>query len=170
MKKYILIGLIAAVAVLVIAGVGIAGFAYAQSQENPTPTPPSPGYGPGMMGGRGWFKGGMMGWRRTDTYGPMHTYMLEAMANALGLPPDDLQERLQNGETMWQVGESLGLTLEEFRLAMTDARAEALKKAVEDGIITQEQADWMSQHMAQMWASGACPGSGHCGGRGWKGW
>ena len=170
MKNFIWIGLIAFVAILVIVGAGVASVAYAQSQQSPTPTPPVPGFGSGMMSGSGWFKGGMMGQRQADSYGPLHTFMVEAMANALGLTSDELQERLQNGETMWQVAESLDLTLEEFRQVMTQAHAEALQKAVEAGVITQEQANWMSQHMAQRWEIGGGPGSGHCGGRGRRAW
>ncbi|RPI27022.1 MAG: LysM peptidoglycan-binding domain-containing protein, partial [Chloroflexota bacterium] len=72
----------------------------------------------------------------------------------------ELQSRLTSGETMWQIAQDQGLSEDEFVQAMTDAHAEALEKAVAEGVITQEQADWMSQHMSQMGTAGfgACPG------------
>ncbi len=37
---------------------------------------------------------------------------------------------------------------------------EMLKQAVADGVLTQQQADWMDQHMEQMWQNGY--GTGGC--------
>jgi hypothetical protein len=44
---------------------------------------------------------------------------------------------------------------------MLDAHDKALDKAVEAGLLTQEQADWMDQHMESMW-SGNGAGYGGC--------
>jgi hypothetical protein len=157
MKKIFLIG---ALLTLLVLGLGIASIAYAQSE-----TPPYPGYGPGMMGGRGGGFGGMMG-GRSGEYGPMHTYMIEAFAEALGLTPAELQSRRDAGETLWQIADSLGFSQEAFSQLWIDARTEALNKAVADGVITQEQADWMIQHMALRQGAGYGPGSGGCMGSG----
>ena len=155
MKKIFLIGALLALAVLAL---GIAGLAYAQSE-----TPPYLGYGPGMMGG-GF--GGMMGGSRSGEYGPLHTYMNEAFAEALGLTPEELQSRQDSGETFWQIAESLGFSQEESSQLWTEARTAALDEAVGDGVITQEQADWMIQHMANQLGVGYGPGSGGCMGGG----
>lgn len=163
MKKIFVIGALLA---LVVFSLGIAGLAYAQSE-----TPPYPGYGPGMMGGRGGGFGGMMGWNDTGEYGPIHTYMIEAFADALGLDAAELQSRQSEGETLWQIAESLGFSQDEFGQLFVDARTEALNQAAADGVITQEQAEWMIQHMAQRQGAGYGPGSGNCmgGGVGFQG-
>ena len=134
---------------LVIAGLVWAGTAYAQSQ-----TPPVPDYPYGMMGGQyggyGMMAGyGMMG---AGGYGPMHEYMVAAFADALNLTPEDVQSRIDAGETPWQIAESQGLSEEQTQQLMLDAHDKALDNAVEAGLLTQEQADWMDQHMESMWS------------------
>jgi hypothetical protein len=161
LKNLLLVGL---GVVLTMAILGVAGFALAQSQ---TPPAPNSGYGPGMMGGRG----GMMGGRGGQGYGPMHEYMEKAMAEALGVTEEELEEQLAQGKTMWQVAEEKGLTWEEFTKVMTEARTAALKQMVEDGVITQAQADWMASHMQGMWGRGGrggCPDMGGGSGPGWR--
>lgn len=153
MKKILVLGLVLVAVVALTVGV-----AFAQS---PTPEGYST-YGPGMMGGRGGQ--GMMGFRGPvdGTYGPMHESMVASMAGALSLTPEALQARLDAGETMWQVAESQGYDLEAFRSLMLEARADALQQAVEDGTISQEQAEWMSQRMNRMggFGNGTCDGTG----------
>ena len=159
MKKFLWIG---ALALISLAVLGVAGFAYAQTQ-----TPPdAPFYGPGMMRRNGGFGPGMMGgWGQAGS-GPMHPYMVEAFAEALGLTPEELQAKLDDGETMYTVAQAQGLSDEEFSTLMVEARTTALEKAVADSVLTQEQADWMIQRMAQMQAQGFGPGAGGCGGFG----
>ena len=175
MKKFLVIGGIA-LAVLMVLAASVAVFwvgrAYAQTQ-----TPSNPSWGPGM-GGRGGRDGGMMGgWRAGgDHYGPMHEYMIAALAEALGLTPEDLQNRINNGETPYEIAQSQGLTDAQIRDLFDQSHDAALQKAVEAGVVTQEQADWMEQHHEQMWQNGGLtngfgPGAGGCmsGGRGPRG-
>jgi hypothetical protein len=166
MKKLVLIGSIVIVAIIALAA---AGFAYAQEPQPTEPVPFGQGYGPGMMG-----RGGMMGrWGQGSTgqYGPMHEYMVGAMAEALGLTDEELDTELAAGKTMWQVAEAKGLSLEEFQTLMVDARKAAFEKMVADGVLTQEQADWMLSRMQGRWgqggAQGGCPmhGGAYGGGR-----
>jgi hypothetical protein len=117
-----------------------------------------------MMGG--WIGGG---------HGPMHEYMETAFATALGMSEEEIEERLEAGETMWQIAEDLGYTQEEFGELMVTARTDALDQAVEAGLLSRAQADWMIERMEQRWADGFGPGSGGCwgagrmmGGRGWR--
>jgi hypothetical protein len=170
MKKVILIGVAVVFAVVAL---GVAGVVYAYAQ---TPTPPfTPGsqFG-GMMrgrGGMGGMRGGMMGGQGGQYAGSMHTYMVEAVAKALDISVDDLNAELTAGKTMWQVAEDKGLTQEQFTTVMQDARKVALAKMVEDGVITQEQADWMLSRMAGQNVTGqdgpnGCPGMGGQGGFG----
>ena len=164
MKNILLVlaGILIGVVVL-----GVAGFAYAQVQTPPDAQFPQ-GYGPGMMGGggRGMMGGygrGMMG---NGTYGPMHTYMVDALASALGMTSEELQAKIEGGETMWQIAQAQGLSDEEISALMLAARSDALQKAVEAGALTQEQADWMTAHMQ---ASGMTPGFCHGAGGGQRG-
>jgi hypothetical protein len=166
MKKLLLIGLIVAVAVLVL---GTAGLAYAQSRQ-----PNSGDYGPGMMGGgwgerggRGMMGGGygMMGGfdgDEGDGYGPMHDYMLQGFAKAFGLTVEELQAKLDAGETMYSIAEAQGMTLAQFSEMVTQVRTDAFNQAVADGVITQAQADWMLERMSQKGAGGYGPGAGGC--------
>jgi hypothetical protein len=89
----------------------------------------------------------------------MHTYMLAAIAEAFGMTAEDLQAALSAGKTMWDVAEEQGITQERFSELMLTSRTNALNRAVEDGVITQEQADWMITRMAQMQANGYGPGN-----------
>jgi len=156
MKTAILIGVIV---VVVLVALGVAGYALAQTVTPRTPDFP---FGWGMMGRQG----GMMGsWRAGEGgYGPMHEYMEDAMADALGITHDELEELLDQGKTMWQIAQEKGFTQEQFSELMVKARTEALQKMVEDGVITQEQADWMTSRMQQGWGGrggfGGCPGMG----------
>jgi len=174
MKKILIIGALIAVAAL-----SFAGFAYAQADTPPEPPYPAPGYGNfggGMMdgfqgGGRGMMgrRGGFRSQAAVGDYGPMHEYMIETFAEALELEPEEIESRLAEGETMWQIAESLGISIDEFGELMLEARTDALEAAVDNGIIPQEQADWMLERMNQTQASGYGPGSANCeisGGRG----
>ena len=155
MKKLVLFSVVVIVALMAL---GVAGFAYAQA---PQPTEPVP-YGPGMMG-----RGGMMGrWNQSGTsgqYGPMHEYMVGAMAEALGMTDEELDTELAAGKTMWQVAEEKGLSTEEFQQLMIEARTSALEKLVADGVITQEQANWMQSRMQGRGGQGGCPMQGGAG-------
>ncbi len=153
MKKWIIAGSLV-VALAVVAVFGWAGVAYAQSQQPPTP---GQGYGYGMMGGGYGY--GMMG---DAGYGPMQQYMVDAFAKALNLTPEQLQTRIDNGETPYQIAQSQGLSQEQIQQVIEDAHDQALDQAVKDGTLTQAQADWMDQHMESMWSgnygASGCPG------------
>ncbi len=137
MKKVLIVGAVVFAVVLVL---GAAGLAYAQTR-----TPGQGGYGPGMMGGWG--------------YGPMHTYMVEALADALHLDPQAVQDRMTAGETPWQIAQSTGLSNEQVRALLEQVHDTALDKAVAAGALTQEQAYEMEEHMDRMWANGSGPGA-----------
>lgn len=118
MKKTILIvGLV--VAALVVLGVGVA---FAQGVA------PYAGNGPMAQDGGGY----------------LHTYMVTALAEKLGLKVEDVNARLTAGETMYDIAVADGVKAEDFPALMSEIRSQALTAAVKDGVITQEQADWMS--------------------------
>ncbi len=141
MKKKLLIGAGVALIVLLLAGLGGAAFVFAQE-----PTPPIPfgwhGGGRGMGGfGRGgfaWSGGGP--WTMFDT-----------AAEALGLTPEELFAELRTGKSLAEIAEEQGVDVQTVYDAMNAARVEAiqqaLQQAVEDGRITQEQADQMIERL-----------------------
>ncbi len=157
MKKiywFIIIGVVVVVAL----GVG-AGVALAQS---PTRDPGDyPFWGGGMMGGGrgGHMGGGMMGGYYSDgsTYGFMHDDMIAALADGLGMTTEELQARLDAGETLYQIADEQGLTQDEWFTLVDQARETALDNAVAEGIFTEEQAQWMEERMDQRGA-GFCWG------------
>jgi hypothetical protein len=173
MNKFVLAFVV--VAILAVA-LGTAGFVYAQA-----PTPPTlangSGYGP-AMGSRGARAG--MTLAPGSGYGVgvnpagaqnglLHDEMIAAYAQKLGVSLEDLNARLAKGETMAQIAYSKGLTADQFRTLMTEARVQAIDQAVKNGTLTQEQADWMKQHGAGMTvspASRAGVGSGRGAGMG----
>jgi hypothetical protein len=147
MKKTILIvGLV--VAALTVFGVGAA---FAQGPA------PYGGNGPMLQNGGGY----------------LHTYMVTAFAEKLGLNVDDVNTRLAAGETMYNIAIADGVKAEDFPALMIEVRTQALSVAVKDGVITQTQADWMkSRGFGQGgygMGTGTCPmnngtGSGRGGG------
>lgn len=175
MKKLILIG---AIGVVIFAALGIAGFAYAQGQTPSTPNSPNSrgssnqlwmngAAGAGNMAGRGQGRmGGLRGQASDGTYGPIHEYLLDTMAQALGMTAEQLQTRLDGGETLWTIAQEQGISAESFNQMMTTARAEALNQAVANGALTQEQANFMRGQGANQWPEGYGPGSANCDGTG----
>lgn len=169
MKKIIIIG---AVVVMALAAFGWVGFVNAQTPPPPAPETPWGSGMPGMYGrGRG-MHGGMWSQRPDAEEGPMHEAMEAALAEALGMTPEELEAAHAEGKTFWQLAEEKGLTVEEMQAVMLEARQQAIEKMVEEGVITREQADWMLSRMQNMWGGGfgrrgGCPGmEGGFGGQG----
>ncbi len=146
-KKRFLI--LAGVALIVLLLAGLAGAAFVFAQE---PTLPIPfgwhgggfgwhggGHGMGGFGGRGmggfaWSGGGM--WTMFDT-----------AAEALGLTPEELFADLRAGKSPAKIAEEQGVDVEALYDAMNAARGEAMQQAIEDGRMTQEQADQMLERL-----------------------
>ena len=146
MKRLVVIGTLVVVS---IAAVGI-GVAVAQA-----PQPPTPGGGQGF--GRGFGPMGFAG--EGGAEGPMHEYMINALADALGMTPADFESRHDAGETAYQMASNLGVSAESIPALLSDARGKALEAAAADGVIPQEQAEWMKPRAAGM-GSGNCLGNG----------
>ena len=68
------------------------------------------------------------------------------LAYALGIEIDDLTARIDAGETILAIALSLEFDSVEIRDMIVAARADVLAQAVVDGLITQEQADWLASH------------------------
>jgi hypothetical protein len=88
-----------------------------------------------------------LGWQSELDPGPMHEAFLGALAEGLGTTAEDLEDRLKSGESLSEIAEAEGLSDEELGSLISEANEAALQAAVDQGLITQEQADWMAQHM-----------------------
>lgn len=103
--------------------------------------------GPGMMrgrGGEGWMQDVMM------ADGGPHEQAWTAVAERLGMTYDELNAALQSGQTIAEIAAAQGVSLDELREIAREAMSNALADLVEQGVITQEQADWMLEHMQSM--------------------
>jgi hypothetical protein len=67
----------------------------------------------------------------------------EMLAKALGITVDELDAAKEDGQRIPDLLDTLGIEPEEFQANMEALRQEILAQAVEDGVITQEQADQM---------------------------
>ena len=133
MKKTILIvGLL--VAAMMVLGVGVA---FAQGPA------PYAGNGPALQNGAGW----------------MHDYVEKAFAAKLGLTENQVEDQLASGKPMYQIALDNGIQQEALADFMNGVHADALAAAVKDGVVSQEQADWMLQRMQNRggYGMGNCP-------------
>ena len=174
MKKVLLIGSLVIVGVLIFGAVGVAsaqtllprlmGSSRMANFESRSSMMNSQGAGTGMTSGG---RGGMMGQAGS---GLLHDYMIAGFAEAFNLDVVDLQARIDGGETMYDVALELGYTQESFSELMVTVRTDAINQALADGVITQEQADWMLSRLAQRaeagFGTGVCTGDCQMGGRG----
>lgn len=153
MKKLFWLGLVAGVLV-VGAGIGVSAV-YAQ-EEPPFPTPSEGGpWGRGPMYGHG-----------LGFLGEYRDIMHEALAEALDLSVEELVAAREDGTTLFELAEQQGVEMETLWSVMDDARAEMIDQALADGVITEEQADWMSERGGPGPGHhfGSCDGSGPRGG------
>ena len=142
MKKWLLGAGIAVVAIgLVGAGAAFAAF----RAPDRTTTTAQAGLDPALWGGR--FQTPWQGGRPMfGEPGELPAYMLQAIADGLTLTVDDLESKLESGQTLLEVANEQGVTEDALPALLEEARTKSLQAAVADGVLTQEQADWMEQH------------------------
>jgi hypothetical protein len=137
-KKRLLILVGVALIVLLLAGLAEAAFVFAQE-----PTPPIP---------FGWYGGGR-GWGGFAWAGGGPWTMFDMAADALGLTPEELFAELRAGKSLAEIAEEQGVEVKAVFDALSAARGEvmqqAVEQAVEDGRMSQEQADWMLKGLEQ---------------------
>jgi hypothetical protein len=130
MKKFLWIMTGAALTIAVLAG---AGFVYARSTSS----------------GSGVFL------QRDTTFGPygrgdgfsgehpLHEFMAAAVAEEFDLTVEELEELHEQGIPLVNYAlDELGLSMDEFHQKMTDARASAIQAALEEGVISEEEAEF----------------------------
>jgi hypothetical protein len=126
----LIVGIIAVVAV---------GMVFAQDD---TPEPPSAGEGRGSWHwGQGHGHGkGFPGRDREE--------VKARLADALGMTVEEFEASIESGETLESLAEANGVSLEELRQVMDDLFDEGLAEAVEEGRLTQEQANQILEDRA----------------------
>src|SRR5574340_53935 len=148
------------VAVLVVAALAVLGTGVAMAQEPTPPTPGGWGRGPGMMCRFG---------NAAGEYGPMHQYMEDALAKALGISADEFEAKREAGQTAYQIALDLGFSADEIPTLLQDAHSKALEAAAADGVISQQMLDWMKTRQAGGFGMGNCDGTGQGRGGGMMG-
>ena len=108
-----------------------------------------------------WFSMGRGGFR-----GDRHGAPLTALAEALDLTVDELHEALADGQTVAEVAEAQGVELEDLLDTLIAPMIERVQQAVDDGNMTQEQADERIAQMKEQMLEGLESGSGFGVGRG----
>jgi hypothetical protein len=152
-KKWAAVAGMAAVFAAVVIVTGLAGGvlygATAASAQEPEATP-----GP-LCDDGGWH---LFGW------GGRSWTLFDAIAEALGLTPNELfTESHDEGKSVADIAEERGVDLETVKDALkanrAEAQREAIEQAVEDGRISQEQADWLLEGLEKGFHPGG-PGMG----------
>ena len=101
--------------------------------------------GRGMMGGYpARLHGAMM------SQNGMHAQVWTAVAKKLGLTEAELNTALQSGQTVAQLAQARGVSLDELKTAALEAMKTSFAELVKQGVMTQEQADWMLDRMDDM--------------------
>ncbi len=83
----------------------------------------------------------------------------ELVAKVLGMTADELASELKAGKTLTEIAEARGMDAEKLQKAIASER---VRQAVENGEMTQEQADWLLKGIEQGYM-----GRGPCGPGGW---
>lgn len=96
--------------------------------------------------------------------------MLDLMAEALGMPVEDLYAALADGQTIADIAAAQRVEMADLVTALIAPHVERLEQAVTQGDLTREQADWMiaemTEHMAwrlENFGTGAGGFAGGCG-------
>jgi hypothetical protein len=119
--------------------------------------------GRGAMGGRGMMNGqapgGMMSGNYTNTVplrgtmmgaNGMHEQVMTAVAQKLGLTYAELNTALQNGQTVAQLAQAKGVSLDALKAVALAAMKASFADLVKQGVMTQAQADAMLDRMDDM--------------------
>jgi hypothetical protein len=87
--------------------------------------------------------------------GPLHDYLVAQIAEALDLTVEEVDGQLAEGNTLVEIAGAQGVAAGDIPALLEEAWTGALAAAVEDGVLTQEQADWMEEHPAMLHMFGA---------------
>jgi len=152
-KKVLLIVTILGITILSIAAVSPAMAAEPVRTGPGNGTPQDTGDGNGSQGDLGTGTGIPVE-QNINLDGALEDLIHTNLAVSLGITLDELNARLDAGETISEIALSLGFDSGTISDILVQARADALAQAVLDGTITQDQADWLASRGSQTPASG----------------
>jgi polyhydroxyalkanoate synthesis regulator phasin len=92
---------------------------------------------------------GSFPFRGPPLHGPRHLHLMEAAAEVLGMPQDELMEQLRDGNSLAEVAEAKDMSVEDFKAALLDEIQARLGELVAEGDLTQEQADRMFENIQE---------------------
>jgi len=148
MKKFLTIAGIATL-VAVVAAVALGAVAFAQEPPwRPPFSSKMPFHGPFGGEQRGGFRSGPLG-ISVEQAQAYREQMRQTFAEALGMSVEELEAAIAEGQTACEIIEAQGLDPAEVWEATKDARQELLQQAVAEELLTQGQADWISQRMGE---------------------
>jgi hypothetical protein len=73
----------------------------------------------------------------------MHEALVEAVADAIGVPVDEINARLADGERLLAIALDAGITADAFFELVAEIREAVLTEAFEAGLISEERYQWM---------------------------
>jgi hypothetical protein len=82
--------------------------------------------------------------------GPGGPPVFEAIAEELGIPVERLHRQLLSGKSMRQIAEANGTTLAEVKSVAKQALEDEISEGLEDGRLTEEQADRLREDLPAM--------------------
>lgn len=159
MKRTILV-----IVVLIVAMLSVSAVSAQDPNANPGDQPGQPGdqpIGPGQGGpGQGGPGQGGPGQGGPGQGGPDQGWMADyqdewdaAVADLLGITVEELQAAKEDGTRLEDLAEDLDV--EEFRAAMDELFTSFLDRAVEDGVLTEEEAAQIAEHHAERGPDGS---------------
>ena len=82
----------------------------------------------------------------------------DALAELLGLTPEELREQLQDGKTIKELADEAGVDLDVYQQEIHLSRQENLESRIEEalanGDISQDQADWLLEGLEKGYLDG----------------
>ena len=74
---------------------------------------------------------------------------IDAVSELLGLSPEEIREERESGKSLVEIAEEQGVSEDALIEAIMAAPKEAIEQKVEDGILTEEQADHLIERLEQ---------------------
>ena len=113
---------------------------FAQTDE-PTPTPSTSGGSGGASPTPNSSPGNGQEQKSGCSSGGDHYAVKDAAAEVLGISEDDLRAALSNGQSLAQIAEAHGMSVDDFKSALIDKVTADLQAKLNAGDITQQQFD-----------------------------
>jgi hypothetical protein len=138
MKKFVVTALLAAALTVLVAGTALAAGPIGPQAD-------CCGTGPAGMRGRSADAGLQAGAMRRGM--PQWAGQPGAVLELLGMTKEEIHAERQGGQSLAQIAQSKGITVESLVQAILDAKSEMLAKLVGEGKLTQDQANALTEQM-----------------------